>query len=316
MSPMFETPFDPPGEPAAPPPDPETYRTAVGIILAVAVVSVLFRILKLGHLEHTSLVFIGIPTVLAIATVRFVPRPRSVTGVILKAITIALLVSGILLGEGFICIVMASPLFILVGVIIGKIAESNYWKYTRRGRRVLSVSILSMLSVASLEGVFPGFAFSREESVTVTRVIDRSASDVAASLARTPRFEAPLPLFFRMRFPHPARAEGAGLEVGDTRAVLFTHAGHRPGTLTMRVSSSVPGAVTFTAVSDDSYIKHWLTWEGADVAWSPVDATHTRVNWTVRYRRTLDPAWYFKPWERYGARLAAGYLITTVAGGN
>jgi hypothetical protein len=27
----------------------------------------------------------------------------------------------------------------------------------------------------------------------------------------------------------------------------------------------------------------------------------------------LDPAWYFAPLERYGARLAAGYLVETLA---
>jgi hypothetical protein len=313
MSPGFPPPFDPRGEPPAPE---EDHRAAIGVILAVAAASILFWILKQGHLEHTSLVFIGIPTVLAILTVQFVPRPRTVTGVILKAITLALLVSGIVLREGFICIVMASPLFILVGVIIGKIAESNYWRHTRRGRRVLSVTVFSFLSVCSMEGVLPGFHFDREESVTVTRIVPLGAGDVAASLARTPRFDAPLPLFFRARFPRPAAASGQGLRVGDMRSVLFTHAGHHPGTLVMRVSRSAPGAITFDAVSDDSYIKHWLTWEGADVVWSAVDATHTRVSWTVRYRRTLDPAWYFGPWERYGARLAAGYLIATAASGS
>ena len=39
----------------------------------------------------------------------------------------------------------------------------------------------------------------------------------------------------------------------------------------------------------------------------------TRVTWTLRYRRGLDPAWYFGPMEQYAARLAAGYLIDTVA---
>ena len=37
------------------------------------------------------------------------------------------------------------------------------------------------------------------------------------------------------------------------------------------------------------------------------------MRWTLRYRRLLDPAWYFGPWERYAVRLAAGYLIDTVA---
>src|SRR5262249_29468302 len=158
--------------------------------------SIMFWMLKQGHLEHTSLVFIGIPTVLAILTVRFVPQPRTATGVILKGITLALLVSGIVLREGFICIVMASPLFLLLGVIVGKIADTNYWRRTRHGRRILSVTGFSILSVCSMEGVLPGFHFSREETVTVTRVVAVSADSVAASLARTPRFDAPLPLFF------------------------------------------------------------------------------------------------------------------------
>ncbi len=77
--------------------------------------------------------------------VAFVGPAKTTTGLILKATTIALLVSGILLGEGFICIVMASPLFMLVGVIIGRIAESDYWRHTRRGRQILPAIALPVL---------------------------------------------------------------------------------------------------------------------------------------------------------------------------
>jgi hypothetical protein len=300
------------------PSDPATSprRAAVGVILAVAAASIVFRLLKHGHLEHSSLVFIGIPTLLAIFMVAVVGPARTTTGLILKAITIALLVSGIFLGEGFICILMASPLFMLVGVIIGQIADSDYWRHTRRGRRIMSVTVLPLLILGSMEGVLPGFEFPREEAVTVTRIVAVSADSVRASLARTPRFELPLPLFFRLRFPRPAHAAGSGLAIGDTRAILFTHAGHHPGTLSFRVSRTGEGSVTFEAVSDDSYLHHWLTWEGSDVTWSAVDATHARVTWTSRYRRRLDPAWYFAPWERYGMRLAAAYLIATAATGS
>ena len=37
------------------------------------------------------------------------------------------------------------------------------------------------------------------------------------------------------------------------------------------------------------------------------------MRWTLRYKRLLDPAWYFGPWERYAAKLTADYLIQTVA---
>ena len=42
---------------------------------------------------------------------------------------------------------------------------------------------------------------------------------------------------------------------------------------------------------------HYLTWQEARVEWEPVGAGATRVTWTLRYRRDLDPAWYFGPWS-------------------
>src|SRR5207237_9436479 len=53
----------------------------------------------------------------------------------------------------------------------------------------------------------------------------------------------------------------------------------------------------------------WLTWRSSEVRWNAVDADHTKVSWTLNFRRDLDPAWYFRPWERYAVHLAAEYLI-------
>jgi hypothetical protein len=106
---------------------------------------------------------------------------------------------------------------------------------------------------------------------------------------------------------------GAGLEVGDERSIMFEHGAHHSGALGIRVSAVDTASVTFSVVSDSSYITHWLTWRDSNVEWKPVAAGQTAVTWTVRYRRRLDPAWYFVPLERYGARLAAQYLIETLA---
>jgi hypothetical protein len=69
----------------------------------------------------------------------------------------------------------------------------------------------------------------------------------------------------------------------------------------------------FSPIADDSYITHWLSWRSAEVQWAEMAPGQTRVTWTLRYQRRLDPAWYFAPLERYGVRLAAGYLIETLA---
>ena len=102
---------------------------------------------------------------------------------------------------------------------------------------------------------------------------------------------------------------GSGLKPGDLRVIHFAGGEGKPGDLTMKITDSTAGHVHLVAVSDKSKIAHWLDWEAADIRWQQIDATHTRVTWSLSFRRLLDPAWYFRPFERYAVRLAAGYLI-------
>jgi hypothetical protein len=87
----------------------------------------------------------------------------------------------------------------------------------------------------------------------------------------------------------------------------------RTGDLVLEVEESRPGLIRWRAVSDSSHMTHFLDWRASVVQWEAIDARTTRVTWTLRYRRGLDPAWYFGPMERYAMRLAAGYLIDSVA---
>ena len=130
---------------------------------------------------------------------------------------------------------------------------------------------------------------------------------------RVPRFERELPAFFKLGFPTPGVTGGEGLTIGAERRVEFLHGGHHPGSLVLRVASRTPRSVTFRPEQDDSYITHWLSWRDIDVEWREIAPGQTEVSWTLRYRRRLDPAWYFAPLERYATGLAAGYLIDTLA---
>ena len=87
----------------------------------------------------------------------------------------------------------------------------------------------------------------------------------------------------------------------------------RAGNLTLAVEEMGPGFVRMRATGDDSHMTHFLNWREADVQWEAVGANSTKVTWRLRYRRGLDPAWYFGPWERYAVGLAAEYLIQSVA---
>ncbi|HKO58841.1 MAG TPA: hypothetical protein VJ276_23440, partial [Thermoanaerobaculia bacterium] len=216
------------------------------------------------------------------------PRATSATGTIVKGLTICLLMSGPILGEGFICILMAAPLFYLVGIIIGLLTD--------RARRRQDSSVLRVVALlpllAGLEGVTPGLTFPTREEVAATRVVAATPAEVELALAQTPSFPRPLPPFLRLKFPRPGRAAGMGLEPGALRVVRFAGGEGKPGDLTLRVAERGPASVTFEAVSDTSHIAHWLTWRSSRVTWRPVGAHRTEVTWSVAYDRELDPAWY------------------------
>jgi hypothetical protein len=283
--------------------------TLVTIILALAIAGVLYRVFVVHKLEQTSALFIGLPAVLAIV-LTLAPAAKSATGLIMKTTTIALLMSGPILGEGFICIIMAAPLFYLVGAVIGLVVD-----HRRRKEKSLSLQVVVLLPIllASLEGTTPTLTFPTREEVTVRKIVSGSPADVERALARKPVFDEALPPFLRMKFPLPVSASGEGLSVGAERRIHFAGGEGKPGDLTMRVTGRDASSVTFTAESDTSHIAHWLTWRTSHVAWRAAGPARTEVTWTIVYDRELDPAWYFAPWERYATRLAAEVLIDNLA---
>ncbi len=280
----------------------------IAIIIVIAAAGTAYRLLVFKHLEQSAALFIGIPSLIAIL-LTLTPRPRSVTGMICKVMAIALLMSAPLLGEGFICIIMAAPIFFLVGIVIGLIIDHGN-RNARRGGGMATCLVL--FGLMSLEGVTDKTSFNRDETVNVISHVPRSAQQVEQSLAMTPQFTGPLPVYLRLRFPLPTEASGEGLAVGDRRVIHFAGGEGHPGDLTLQVTERRPGYVRFRAVSDASKIAHWLAWQETEISWSPSGPNATDVEIQLHYKRLLDPAWYFKPWERYGVGKAGEYLLESL----
>ncbi len=280
----------------------------IALALGSALAALLYRFLQHHNLGGTSAIFLGIPAVLATA-LAFTPRARTVTGGILKGITFLLLIVAPLLGEGWFCILFAAPLFYAVGLLIGLVADH----FNKKRPTTVSCFALLLLPMC-LEGVFPELTIPRAQTVSVTRVVPASSAAVEAALAQSPRLAHPLPLLLRIGFPVPLRAHGSGLAFGSRRTILFSGVEGAPaGELTVRASARGPGFVRFDTVSDRSKLRHWMRWQSSEVSWQPVDATHTRVTWTIHFDRQLDPAWYFMPLERAAVHEAARFMIASNA---
>jgi hypothetical protein len=291
-------------------------RAQVSVVILVGIIAaatVGFRLLAGWELQQTAALFIGIPAMLATAAV-FIPA-RSAKGVACKAVTIGLLISLVFLAEGVLCVLMSAPLFYLVALLVGAGIDAS-----RRSRKepasLLPILTLMSLMPMSLEGVVPIATFRRETVVSETRVVQAPAEAVAAAILERPRFDRPLPSLLAKGFPRPVATSVDGdtirveMRGGETR---LNGMEPRTGTLVLERVEARPGFVRWRATSDDSHMRHFLTWQSSEVEWHAIDANTTGVTWSVRYRRDLDPAWYFGPMERYAVRLAAGYLIESVA---
>ncbi|HLX06859.1 MAG TPA: hypothetical protein VKY89_03240 [Thermoanaerobaculia bacterium] len=284
----------------------------IGIFLATAAASCMYRLLVWHHLEQTSALFIGIPTVLAIL-LALTPAAGTLEGIVLKGVSFALLFAGIFLGEGFICLVMAAPLFFGIALVVALMIRILRQRRRRRPDAAALGLIVLVFAPMSFEGVSDRLSWPRQEQVVSQRLLSATPGEIGSRLAQAPRFERPLPAFLRLGFPRPDGATGAGLRIGDRRVIHFSGGEGKPGDLVLEVVAAGPGLLRYRAVSDTTHIAHWLTWEESEVRWRQTGARTVEVRWLLRYRRDLDPAWYFRPWERFAVRLAASYLIDSLA---
>jgi hypothetical protein len=283
----------------------EKLRNVFIVAAAYIVSALLYKLLFHEGLGHSSLLFIGLPGVLAVL-LALAPPAGTAKGGIVKGITLALLLIAPLVGEGYLCILMASPLFYAIGLAVGAGIDASRNKTT-----TLSCATI-MLIVFSLDGIIPTHA--RQEIVSVTRTIAAPTDEIREALAQPMDIAMPLPRFLRLGFPHPIAISGSGLAVGATRTVRFSGAeGDPPGNLTLRVTHANERGVLLLATDDSSKLTQWVLWRSSSVQWQPIDATHTRVTWQITFDRQLDPWWYFAPWERYAVRKATEYLLVANA---
>ena len=277
----------------------------LALVIPTAIVSICYRLLVSTHNEQTALMFIGLPALLAVL-LAYLPASKTATGMIFRGITLFLLLLGILFIEGFICILMAAPLFYAIGFIIGIFVDRSR---VQRDMNRFRLVVFPVLMLMSLEGVTGWLSFPRDEVVIVEQWTPLDPKAAWARLSEGPSFDLEsLPLFLRLGFPMPREIDGGGLEVGDRWQIHFSGGEGQPGDLIAEVIESGDGHARVQRVADTSHISHWLDWQEAEWHLSP-EAGGTRVTLTMRYERLLDPAWYFKPIERYGVRQAGHYIL-------
>lgn len=270
------------------------------IVVILAATSLCYRLIGNYHFQQTALLFVGLPTLITLLVVRFTNTPKTLYGIVFKVITLFLLMSGILLGEGILCIIMAAPIFYGVAALIVFIIE--------RSRKQDKLNGLALIPVLLICAQLTDYTKPQEtQSILVSQSFAQKID--FNQLNKTPDFMENLPTFFKMGFPKPIAIKGSGFAVGDERVITFESNTKGVGHLRLKIVERTPEKITFKAIEDDSHISHWMTWKEIEISIKQQNNGTYELNWEVDYTCDLKPSWYFEPIEKYAVEQSSHFLI-------
>lgn len=111
------------------------------MVLVIGLSGIFFHLLKIQKIENSAALYIGLPFLFALG-LSLTPKTKSTIGATMKGLSIALFLSAPVFMEGFICILMASP-------ILYSVAALSAWCVDRvkKGKDINSKVQLSILTV-------------------------------------------------------------------------------------------------------------------------------------------------------------------------
>jgi len=293
-------------------------------LLILGAVTLLTRLVLDSRFATTSFFYCLVPYVIGVILYIFIPQPKGWSrtkraGRHLLATLIVMLASSALLFEGFICVIMAAPIYIAFAMLA--IATTPHKADPERFKKsdVFRMSFVPLfVIILSVEGLTDTTSFPREEVITRTHVLKLTPEQIHANLAQPVHLDAKRSPFLSI-FPLPDRVEAPKFAQGETHKAFFTYrrwgfTNVHKGETHMVMKTVKPLFVETEVTQDTSYFSHYLTVHGTKIEMVPQGDGTTLVSLTILYRRELDPAWYFGPMQRRAIGESADYLLTHVIG--
>lgn len=288
------------------------------ILFLCGAAALVLRTLLDSEFGQGTLVYLVVPFAISVAIHFLVPRSgKDTIGARflnhLRASTIIFLATSAILFEGFICVLMFMPIYYLVVGFAFLVA----WVGGRSSDNTFRAAALPLLFIiAAAEGLFPATTFEREQAASFVAVSPLSVAELKANMAEPITFDQQRHWFLRI-FPLPDRIEAGSLNPGDIHKLHFTYrrwfvTNVHKGEMHLRIAQVGPQDIETQIIRDDTYLSHYLKTHGTRIHFEPMPGGGTKIALTVKYRRLLDPAWYFGPMQELATRQSARYFIETI----
>jgi len=293
-------------------------------LLILGAVTLLTRLVLDSRFATTSLFYCLVPYIIGVILYVFVPQPKGWfkvkrIGRHLLATIIVMLASSAILFEGFLCVLFAAPIYILFALLAFAVMPNREDPERFKKADVFKVSFVPLaVLVISVEGLTDTTSFPREEAITRTQTLNLTPEQIHANLARPVHLEEGRSKFLSI-FPLPDRVDAPAFAQGQTHTAYFTYRRwgftnvHR-GETQLHIKTVEPLLVETEITKNTSYFSNYLTIHGTQIKMTPQADGATAVSLTIRYRRDLDPAWYFGPLQRRAIRESADYLLANIVG--
>ncbi len=292
-------------------------------LLIIGVSTLTIRAILDSQFRHSALLYLAVPFCISIIIYMFVPQPEATTklGRFARHMLAALIVmfaSSALLFEGFICVMMFLPIYLLVAAIVFASLPAPKEDSDAVATTFKSSFIPLLLIIMSVEGLTPSTSFEREEDITHSYIIDANMDTIWANLADPVHVDGNRKAFVSL-FPLPVRSEGGVLKPGTVHKDWFEYRrwglasfNVHKGETHIKIAKVEPFYLETEIVKNDSYISHYLTAKGAQFTFNPISDSQTEITMSVQYTRLLDPKWYFGPMQRIAMGQAMDYFVNDV----
>lgn len=290
------------------------------LLFAIGVAALTIRALLDSDFRNSALLYLLVPFGLSLllyhTTVRTdgaTTRKRYLNH--LRDGTIVMLATSAILFEGFLCVLMFMPIY-YIAITIGFVFSSAADAANKRGGGKHVYAIPALVVMLAMEGAANPLTFERYREATHVAVVDASIGQLKANMARPIAFPSERHWFLSL-FPLPTQVEAGTLGVGDIHRMHFVYkrwffTNFSKGDMVLRIAEVGPTHIRTEIVDNTSYLSHYMKIEGTEVRFRDLGNGRTRIALTVKYRRLLDPYWYFGPMQQFAATQSAKYLIDSI----
>jgi len=296
----------------------------IRFLLIIGVATLLTRLVLDSRFATTSFFYCLVPFLIGVILYVFVPQPKGYSktqrfGRHILATIIVMLASSAILFEGFLCVIMAAPIYLIFAALAFAIMPNHPGYEKKDVSDVFRISVIPVIvAILSLEGITDKTSFPREEVITRSAVVNLTPDQIHANLDEPVHLDAKRSAFLSL-FPLPDKVDAGRFAQGETHIAFFTYRrwgwwNVHKGETHLHMKTVEPLRIETEVTRDDSYFSHYLTIHGTRIDLAPQADGQTEITLTIRYRRDLDPAWYFGPMQRSAMRESADYLIAHIIG--